>query len=197
MDNMFIRGTMQNEHNETLRKALSRQQEAKVTVNDKCEFSKSKIKFLGQIIEVSGIRTDPGKVSTVQAMKEPCNVSEVRLFLGMTNNLWKFLPHLAEKTHPLRDLLQKSMCVMICHCLSLQLTPHLPSFSHSHTCRPFPAIPPAFKPLLHCQSLLDYFELHAWLSCTIFLLLYCSRSVSFACSLSGFVCSTFCPWTSP
>ncbi|KAI3356713.1 hypothetical protein L3Q82_003311 [Scortum barcoo] len=41
-------------------------------------------------------------------MKEPSNVSEVRRFLGMTNHLGKFLPHLAEKTRPLRDLLRKS-----------------------------------------------------------------------------------------
>ena len=41
-------------------------------------------------------------------MAEPSNVSEVRRFLGMTNHLGKFLPHLAEKTRPLRDLLRKS-----------------------------------------------------------------------------------------
>lgn len=44
----------------------------------------------------------------VKAMTKPKNVSEVRRFLGMTNHLGKFLPHLAEKTHPLRDLLKKS-----------------------------------------------------------------------------------------
>ena len=44
----------------------------------------------------------------MKAMAEPSNVSEVRRFLGMTNHLGKFLPHLAEKTRPLRDLLRKS-----------------------------------------------------------------------------------------
>ncbi|KAJ8405712.1 hypothetical protein AAFF_G00316920 [Aldrovandia affinis] len=51
--------------------------EAGVMLNDKCEFSKSRIKFLGQIIEASGISTDPDKVSAVRAMKEPSNISEV------------------------------------------------------------------------------------------------------------------------
>lgn len=41
-------------------------------------------------------------------MRQPCNVSEVRRFLGMVNHLCKFLPHLAAKTQPLRDLLKKS-----------------------------------------------------------------------------------------
>ncbi|KAJ8389952.1 hypothetical protein AAFF_G00112370 [Aldrovandia affinis] len=52
--------------------------EAGVTLNDKCEFSKCKIKFLGQIIEASGISADPDKVSSVRAMKKPSNVSERR-----------------------------------------------------------------------------------------------------------------------
>lgn len=41
-------------------------------------------------------------------MKEPRNVSEVRFFLGMTDHLGKFMPHVAEKTHPLRELTKKS-----------------------------------------------------------------------------------------
>ena len=39
-------------------------------------------------------------------MKEPADVSGVRRFLGMVNHLSKYLPHLAEKTQPLRDLLR-------------------------------------------------------------------------------------------
>ncbi|KAI5609699.1 hypothetical protein C0J50_12085, partial [Silurus asotus] len=75
---------------------------------EKCEFSKTKIKFLGQIVEASGVSADPDKLGAVKAMRQPCNVSEVRRFLGMVNHLGKFLPHLAAKTQPLRDLLKKS-----------------------------------------------------------------------------------------
>lgn len=69
--------------------------------NGKCEFSKNKIKFLGQLIESAGVRKSahPDKVSTVKSMKEARNVSKVRHFLGMTNHLGKLMPHLAEKTH--------------------------------------------------------------------------------------------------
>lgn len=108
MDDVLIWGATQSEHDERLWKALSWLHGAGVTLNDKCEFSKSRIKFLGQVTEASRISADPDKVSTVRAMKEPCNISEVRCFLGMTNHLGKFLPHLAEKTCPLRDLLRKS-----------------------------------------------------------------------------------------
>ncbi|XP_041357514.1 uncharacterized protein LOC121374482 [Gigantopelta aegis] len=40
-------------------------------------------------------------------MTPPTNVSEVRRFLGMVNQLAKFLQNLADKTKPLRDLLVK------------------------------------------------------------------------------------------
>lgn len=55
-----------------------------------------------------GVSADPEKVSTIKAMKEPSDVSEVRCFLGMTNHLINFLPHLADKIRPLRVLLRKS-----------------------------------------------------------------------------------------
>ena len=38
-------------------------------------------------------------------MREPQNISDLRRFLGMVNQLSKFSPQLAEKTNPLRDLL--------------------------------------------------------------------------------------------
>ncbi|KAJ8415430.1 hypothetical protein AAFF_G00424100 [Aldrovandia affinis] len=40
-------------------------------------------------------------------MQEPTNVSELRSFLGMVNQLGKSIPQLAEKDKPLRDLLSK------------------------------------------------------------------------------------------
>lgn len=73
----------------------------------KCEFSKSSIKFLGQIVDGDGIKPDPEKVKAITEMKEPTSATEVRRFLGMANQLSKFTPNLAEKTKPLRDLLSK------------------------------------------------------------------------------------------
>ncbi|KAI5621586.1 hypothetical protein C0J50_18855 [Silurus asotus] len=108
MDDVLVWGSSQSEHDERLRRVLSKLQEAGVTLNEKCEFSKTKIKFLGQIVEASGVSADPDKLGAVKAMRQPCNVSEVRRFLGMVNHLGKFLPHLAAKTQPLRDLLKKS-----------------------------------------------------------------------------------------
>ena len=64
-----------------------------------------KIKFLGQVLGEEGIQPDPNKIAAIQKMKEPQNISDLRRFLGMVNQLSKFSPQLAEKTKPLRDLL--------------------------------------------------------------------------------------------
>lgn len=63
------------------------------------------MKFLGQIIDATGVKADPDKVKAVTDMREPTDVRGVRRFLGMVNHLGKYVPHLADKTQPIRDLL--------------------------------------------------------------------------------------------
>ena len=91
-----------------LTSVLIRIKEAGVTLNmDKCEFAKSKITFLGHLIDENGIQADPEKTSSILQMKPPTNVPELRRFLGMVNQLGKFSRNLAELTQPLRELLSK------------------------------------------------------------------------------------------
>jgi hypothetical protein len=59
------------------------------------------------LIDSQGIQTDPSKTATIAKMKPPTNITELRRFLGMVNQLGKFTPNLAEITQPLRELLSK------------------------------------------------------------------------------------------
>ena len=52
-------------------------------------------------------RYAPCATRLIVDMAEPTDVSELRQFLGMVNQLMKFCPDLAEKTHALRELLRK------------------------------------------------------------------------------------------
>ena len=108
MDDILIHGTTQDEHDSRLMEVLRRLEAAGVTLNkEKCEFSQKQVPFLGQIVNHSGIRPDPGKVRAAQEFPAPTNVGGVRRFLGMVNQLSKFSPHLADVTKPLRELLKK------------------------------------------------------------------------------------------
>jgi len=59
-------------------------------------------------VDENGIHADPDKVSAIVKMEAPTNVSELRRFMGMTNQLGKFSHQLAELTQPLRQLLSKT-----------------------------------------------------------------------------------------
>ena len=108
MDDVLVHGRMTEEKDERLERVLQRLQEAGLTLNQqKCQFSRSQVKFLGQIVDASGIQPDPDKVRAIQSVEPPKTVSDVRRFLGMTNHLSKFAPNQAETTKPLRDLLNK------------------------------------------------------------------------------------------
>ena len=105
MDDILICGCTQAEHDSRLMSVLDKIKASGVTLNkDKCQFSRSTIKFLGHIIDGTGIHPDPDKVQAIMEMKNPVNVTEVIRFLGMVHQMSKFAPHLADKAKPLRDL---------------------------------------------------------------------------------------------
>ena len=96
----------QEEHDQHLHAVLERIRQSGLTLNEgKCEFSRSSIKFLGQIIDKEGVKPDPEKIEAIQGMNHPEGVSELRRFLGMVTQLSKFSPQLSQQTKPLRDLL--------------------------------------------------------------------------------------------
>ena len=90
-----------------MRAVLSRLREAGLTLNEKCEFSKGFVRFLGHIIDGQGIHANPQKVDAILNFPAPANVPELQRFLGMVNQLKKFTPELASQTEPLRELLKR------------------------------------------------------------------------------------------
>ena len=108
IDDVLVFGSDQKEHDERLTAALERIKEAGATLNpSKCEFRKTQLKFLGHLVDPTGIRADPEKTSAIAGMKAPTNIPELRRFMGMVNQLGKFSHNLADLTQPLRLLLSK------------------------------------------------------------------------------------------
>ena len=108
MDDILVFGSTQDEHDQRLTAVLQRLKDARVTLNStKCEFSKTSVTFLGQVVDQAGIYPDPKRVKATTQIKTPQIVGEVHRFLGMTNQLNKFSPLITEKSKPLRNLLAK------------------------------------------------------------------------------------------
>ena len=107
IDDVLIHAEEKETHDQLVHAVLKRLHEAGITLNDKCEFAKSSVKFLGHIIDGSGIRPDPKKLEAIQNYPAPTNVTELQRFMGMVNQLAKFLPNLSKLNAPLRQLLHK------------------------------------------------------------------------------------------
>ena len=107
MDDILIHAADQDTHNHRARLVLQHLQDAGVTLNEKCRFSKLRVKFLGHI-DSEGVHADPMKVEAIQQFPRPTVVTELQRCLGMTSQLAKFVPSLATMTAPLRSLLGKN-----------------------------------------------------------------------------------------
>ena len=107
MDDILIHAPDTETHDKIARAVLQKLEAAGLTLNEKCEFAKSSVRFLGHIIDGTGIHVDTTKVEAINAFTVPKNITELQRFMGMVNQLAKFLPNLAEITAPLRSLLKK------------------------------------------------------------------------------------------
>ena len=74
----------------------------------KCDLFRTKIAFLGYIIENHTVMTDPAKIEAIKTWPEPQNVREVRSFLGLANFYRKFIDSHSAIAKPLSDLLKST-----------------------------------------------------------------------------------------
>ena len=73
----------------------------------KCEFNKTKMEYLGLVVEEEKISTDPIKVKGFADWPVPTCVKDVRSFLGFGNFYRKFIPGFSTLAAPLHALLKK------------------------------------------------------------------------------------------
>jgi hypothetical protein len=67
MDDILVHGRSREKHNERRRQVLQRLSDLGMTLNsEKCMFAQSSVKFLGHVIDGSGIKPDPDKVKPLQ-----------------------------------------------------------------------------------------------------------------------------------
>ena len=78
----------------------------------KCTLFAKEVLYLGHVISDKGIATDPAKVQAVKDWPEPCNVSEVRSFIGFCGCYRRFIPGFAERAKPLTRLTEKGIAMI-------------------------------------------------------------------------------------
>ena len=109
IDDVFIFSKNEVEHEEHLRRVLETLRSHKFYAKlKKCEFWLSEVGFLGHVINQHGIAVDPSKVSTIVEWERPCNVKEVRSFLGMAGYYRRFVKDFSITAKPMTRLTQKN-----------------------------------------------------------------------------------------
>ena len=81
--------------------------------NIKLSFDKlawgTSIKFAGYIVSADGVRPDDDKVKGISSFPTPGNLTDLRSFLGLANQLGSFIPDLSQSSSKMRELLKKGV----------------------------------------------------------------------------------------
>ena len=108
IDDILVYSGSLEEHVEHLRTVLHILKERQLYAKfSKCQFGLDKVPFLGHVILAEGISVDPQKIEAIVNWKPPTNVSEVRIFLGLTSYYRKFVEGFSKIATPLTNLLKK------------------------------------------------------------------------------------------
>ena len=71
---------------------------------NKFKFSEPEVEYVGYIVGRDGIKADPAKLKAIREYPKPTNISELRSFDGMVNQIGHFSTELTEARGILRDL---------------------------------------------------------------------------------------------
>ncbi len=107
MDDILVYGDSMEQHDARLEKVMQRIEQAGLKLNkEKCSFRQSQLRFLGHLINQSGVRPDPEKVEAIRKLSPPTNVQELKRILGMVNYLGRYISNLSTIGQPLYELLK-------------------------------------------------------------------------------------------
>ena len=102
-DDFLVFAQTTKDHNHRLEGLLNQFKENGVTLNTaKSKFNKLKVNFLGYRLSKDGIKPFATKTETITNFKQPDNITELRRFIGMAQQVRKFS---CQASFPLRDLL--------------------------------------------------------------------------------------------
>ena len=124
VDDILIWASNLTELKQNIKTILDKCREVNITISHKKFKIGNKLKFAGHIISNQGITPDPDKITAIKAFPQPNNISELRSFLGLANQLAFFLPDFSHLTSNLRKLLstKNSYTWLDCHSKDFEQT---------------------------------------------------------------------------
>jgi hypothetical protein len=109
VDDILVQGEDYEDLEKRLVQVLKACNAARVTLTRDKFIVGEEVKFAGFIISGNGVKPDPAKLRAIKDYPSPSNISSLRSFLGLANQLGLFHPDLARATDGLRHLLKKNV----------------------------------------------------------------------------------------
>ena len=107
-NDLIVYGRDQEEHDDNLRKLLTRARENNVKFNkDKIQLNQSEVKYLGHIVSAEVLKGDPEKVEAITSMPKPTDNQGIQRLLASLSYLRGFIPNISATTEPLRAILKE------------------------------------------------------------------------------------------
>ncbi|GKE27314.1 putative reverse transcriptase domain-containing protein [Tanacetum coccineum] len=109
IDDILIYSRHEKEHEEHLKTILELLKKEELYAKfSKCEFWINTVKFLGHVIDSSGIHMDPAKIEAVKNWASPTTLSEIHQFLGLARYYRRFIEGFSKIAKPMTELMQKN-----------------------------------------------------------------------------------------
>ena len=110
-DNILIYSSSFNDHLKSIEQVLQRLKLHNLTIKpSKCRFGFKSLEYLGFIIGEGNLKPLTCKIDAIINLDPPTKIKPLRSFLGLVSFYRKFIPHLADLTAPMSDMLRKGVC---------------------------------------------------------------------------------------
>ena len=110
LDDVLVFGRTLEEHTENLSSVLLRIRKAGLKLKPKkCKFAQLSVQYLGHVVSVAGVQTDPEKVTAVREYPVPSDLKRLRSFLGLASYYRRFVPNFSRVAGCLHALTKKDV----------------------------------------------------------------------------------------
>ncbi|KAJ1176082.1 hypothetical protein NDU88_001365 [Pleurodeles waltl] len=107
LDDILIYSRRPELHSSHVKQVLQTIREHQLSCNpEKCEFDKTKVKYLGHHLSPTGIAVDQEKVQAILDWPSPSSIKETQCFLGLANFYRQFILDFAEQTSHITQTLK-------------------------------------------------------------------------------------------
>ena len=106
VDDVLVTAASEEELLEKVRQILRNCRQTGIAISTKKFQFCQRVKFAGYIVSDKGVEADPDRVKAIKDFPVPTDVTSLRSFLGLAQQLGSFIPDLAHMTHDMRQLLK-------------------------------------------------------------------------------------------